>query len=206
MTEQNRSTTKWLPCELTKSELLAYGSELGTVTQDIKTEEDRHTSIKQELKATITQLESQRTILASKITRKEEHRDIEVDCKLDFGRDLYVETRTDTGEEILTRPIRDDERQEAMEFKTGTDEARDIKAIAADDSAFMQACNLAKSSSALAVDFLRDRLGGISFDRAVKILSLLAEVGIVKEVNDNVWTVIKNPDEIAALFTEEVTA
>lgn len=109
--------TKLLPCKLTNDELLNYGNELGSIIQDITTEEDRQVGLKQELKARLAGLESRRTGLATKVTRKEEVRDVEVEVELDFVNDMYREIRLDTGEVITERPITELERQESMDLK-----------------------------------------------------------------------------------------
>lgn len=115
-----KTITKLLPCKLTDEELLGYGNDLATVIQDMATEEDRQVSLKQELKARLTDLESRRSVLSNKITRKEEVRDVEVEPSLDFDIGAYRETRTDTGEMIFERPINEHEQQEQIEL-TGTE-------------------------------------------------------------------------------------
>jgi hypothetical protein len=109
-----RETTEALPCQLTNDELLAYGNDLGATIQDIAAEEDRQASIKVEMKSRMTKLEAIRTELASKITRREEYRDVKVEVILDFGDDKYKKVRLDTGEVIFERPINDEERQESL--------------------------------------------------------------------------------------------
>lgn len=111
-----QKTTKFLPCKLTNEELLRFADEIGTTTQDIATEEARQISLKQELKAKLTQLEARRTVLASMITRKEEHRDVAVEIRLDFGAEECRQIRLDTCEVVGTRAITDEERQEVLDF------------------------------------------------------------------------------------------
>jgi len=106
--------TELLPCVLTEAELLTFGEELGSVIQDMATEEDRQTSMKQELKARITKLESERTILATKITRKEELRDVSVEAQKDFHSNTHKVIRLDTGELVRERQLHPDEYQEEM--------------------------------------------------------------------------------------------
>lgn len=108
---------KSLPCKLTNDELLVYGSELASTVQDIKSEEDRQVSVKQEMKARITKLESERTILSSKIGRKEEDRDVDVEPCYDYNKNMYIERRLDTDEIIFERALFDDERQEEMNIE-----------------------------------------------------------------------------------------
>ncbi len=120
--------TSLLSCKLSDEELLKYGNDLGVVVQDIKTEEDRQTSLKQDLKARLTSLEADRAVLASKITRKEEFRAVEVQPAINFKEGVYREIRIDTGELLFERPVTEDERQEYLKLddkpakkKTGED-------------------------------------------------------------------------------------
>lgn len=109
-----RETTELLPCRLTNEELLVYGNDLGATIQDIAAEVDRQESVKREMKSRMSKLEATRTELASKITRKEEYRDIKVEIILDFEADKYKKIRLDTGEVTFERPINDEERQESL--------------------------------------------------------------------------------------------
>lgn len=108
--------TKLLPCKLNDEELLKYGSELGAVIQDVTAEEDQQISLKQDMKARLTSLEAERTALATKITRQEELRNVEVQPAIDFNKGVYREIRVDTGELIFERPVTDEERQEYIQF------------------------------------------------------------------------------------------
>jgi hypothetical protein len=108
--------TKLLPCKLTHDELLQYGNDLGSVIQDMQTEEDKQTSLKTELKARLATLESQKTELATKITRKEELRDIEVESRLNFASGTYQEIRLDTDEIVSERPLLPEEQQENIDL------------------------------------------------------------------------------------------
>jgi len=105
---------KSLPCKLTQDELLICGNDLASVIQDIKMEEDEQVNIKSEMKARLTELESRKTQLAIKLTRKEEWRPVEIERKLDFEDGKYREIRADTGEVIFEREISDDECQEKL--------------------------------------------------------------------------------------------
>lgn len=108
-----RFTTE-LPCKLTDDELLKCGEQLGTVHQDIDAEKDRQTSVKAQMKARLTELESRATILSCKLTRKEEERSVEVEPEKDFRKAIYHEKRLDTGKFINERPLRADEYQEEL--------------------------------------------------------------------------------------------
>ena len=103
--------SKLLPCKLSNEELLERGQQLGAVTQDIADEEARQVSIKQELKARLTELESQRMQLATQITRREEMREVEIVPERDYTLAKYYEIRQDTGEVVKERPLTPEERQ-----------------------------------------------------------------------------------------------
>jgi hypothetical protein len=106
--------TRLLPCKLTEPELLNYGQLMAQATQDIENEEGRQTSLKQELKARMTQLQATQSLLATKIARREETREVKVEAFLDLEKEEIYEVRQDTAEEISRRPVTDEERQETM--------------------------------------------------------------------------------------------
>ena len=106
--------TRLLPCKLTDDELREYGQDLAKVRQDILTEEARQVSLKQQLKASLTELEARSLRLSSMIARGEEARDVEVEPRLDFRKSEYCEIRADTGERISERLITEEERQEHL--------------------------------------------------------------------------------------------
>ena len=109
--------TRMLPCKLTDDELREYGQDLAKVRQDILTEEARQVSLKQQLKASLTELEARSLKLSSMIARGEEARDVDVEPQLDFKRGTYCEVRLDTGERIGERAVTAEERQENLLFE-----------------------------------------------------------------------------------------
>lgn len=109
-----------LPCRLTDDELLKAGSDLATAVQDIAAEEGRQTDIKASMKAKLAEIEARRTQIAIKVSRKEEHRDVEVDIWHDYQRAVVQEIRRDTGEIISTRVMSDSERQQALPMESVT--------------------------------------------------------------------------------------
>lgn len=116
-TERLKTFSKLLACKLTDEELLRYGGELGSVIQDIAEEEERQASLKQELKARLAGLEAKRTELATKIVRREELRDVEVQPERNYDASRYYEIRIDTGEVIKERPLSAEERQLGLEIE-----------------------------------------------------------------------------------------
>jgi hypothetical protein len=110
-----RTETRDLPCKLTVEELRDKADELATTVQAIESEKARQDSVKAELKATMTELESRQTRLAQVVSRREEYRDVKVIIEL-HENDIVKEMRDDTGEIIQIRPARDTERQPKMKF------------------------------------------------------------------------------------------
>lgn len=108
-----RTETRDLPCKLTVEELRDKADELATTVQAIESEKARQDSVKAELKATMTELESRQTRLAQVVSRREEYRDVKVIIEL-HENDIVKETREDTGDVIQIRPARDRERQQEM--------------------------------------------------------------------------------------------
>ena len=103
--------SEWLPCELDAGELRDRGDDLAGVVQDVAAETDRQTDQKAQMKARLMELESRKTQLAITISRREEHRDVPVVVTVDYALGVETRTRTDTGEVIGTRALREDEKQ-----------------------------------------------------------------------------------------------
>lgn len=114
MTTSVLVTTRSLPVKLTQEELLKVGGELAQTVQDIASEEDRATSLKSSIKARMAELEGRRTVLAIKVARQEEYRDVRVEKHFDGQRGIVQEIRTDSGEVIATRQMTDSERQMSL--------------------------------------------------------------------------------------------
>jgi hypothetical protein len=110
----HRTVVRSLPCVLTDEELLKKGSDLATAVQDIATEEGRQVDLKASMKARLAEIEARRTQLAIAVSRKEEHRDVEVDIWHDYQRAVVQEIRRDTGEIMNTRVMSDAERQQHL--------------------------------------------------------------------------------------------
>ena len=109
-TEIVRTETRNLPCKLTDGELRERSDELATTVQAVEGEKARQDSVKAELKAKMSELESRQTRLAQVVSRKEEYRDVKVSIEL-HANDLVKEVRQDTGELITVRPAKDFELQ-----------------------------------------------------------------------------------------------
>lgn len=103
-----------LDCDLTEKEILAYGRELAQINQEIASEEDRQSSLKQELKARITGIEARRTEISAKVNRGKELREVQIEVTADFKTDMATEIRMDTGEVYRERPLRDQEKQPGL--------------------------------------------------------------------------------------------
>lgn len=114
----SKTVVRSLPCRLTEEELLKAGGDLATAVQDIATEEGRQADMKASMKAKLAEIEARRTQLAIKVSRKEEHRDVEVDIWQDFQRAIVQEIRRDTGEILNTRVMSDAERQQHLPMET----------------------------------------------------------------------------------------
>ena len=107
------TTTKKLPVKLTDIEVLAKGSELASTIQEVGSEEESQKNLKDQMKAKLSELAARQTRLAIIVATRTEYRDVEV--QVEGTEDGQIrEVRLDTGEIMLTRPPRDDERQFAL--------------------------------------------------------------------------------------------
>lgn len=114
----HRTVVRSLACVLRDEELLKKGGDLATAVQDIATEENRQADIKASMKARLAEIEARRTQLAIAVSRKEEHRDVEVDIWHDYQRLVVQEIRRDTGEITGTRVMSESERQQNLPMET----------------------------------------------------------------------------------------
>ena len=108
---ETKRKTEFLACALTEDELRSYGGDLARIVQDVASETDRQADLRAQMKARMAELEARQSQLAIKISRREEHRDIEVIVTHDYGNGIVTTHRTDTGQQLTERMMRDDERQ-----------------------------------------------------------------------------------------------
>lgn len=107
----HRTVVRSMPCKLTEDELLKVGGELAATVQDIESEDRRQADVKAQMKSRLTELEARRSRLAITVSRREEHRDVQVEIWHDYQRGIVQDIRRDTGEIVHTRPMTDEERQ-----------------------------------------------------------------------------------------------
>ena len=108
--------TRRLRTALSQDELVERAQELASVIQRINTEVETQTTIKNQMKARMSELHGEQNRLALVVDRREDIRDVEVTILFDGSK--VQEVRKDTGEVILVRPLRDAERQVALEDQT----------------------------------------------------------------------------------------
>ena len=106
-----RIQSRSLPCKLTDDELKDKSRELATTVQEIASEETRQKNIKDQLKATMSELESRQTRLAGEVARGEIYREVDVEYRIDTKGETVQEVRLDTKAVIVSRQARDEERQ-----------------------------------------------------------------------------------------------
>ena len=93
--------------------------DLAQTVQEMGAEQDHQKNLKDQMKSRISELEARTTRLANVVAMGEELREVEVESQLVLDGAIgghVEEIRKDTGEIILTRPPRDDERQMLLEL------------------------------------------------------------------------------------------
>ena len=110
-----KTKTKKLPCKLTDAELQMAGTELASAVETMKAEKERQQEIKADMKAKLAELNGNISELATKVSHREELREVEVEIVLVPDSMLVQEVRLDTGEIVLTRKAEDDELQTSFE-------------------------------------------------------------------------------------------
>lgn len=109
-----RTETRFLPVKLDADELRDRGDKLAAVIQDLNAEENRQVDLKAQMKARLSELDARKTQLAIMISRREENQDVTVDIFHDFGRFVVSSVRRDTGEELSSRRMTEEERQQTL--------------------------------------------------------------------------------------------
>ena len=90
--------------------------------QEIAREEDRHATLKSQMKSSLQALEAKRNRLASVVASSTEYREVTVELLADFPSNAAVEIRADTGEELTRRLLVDSERQQFLPIEPGPDD------------------------------------------------------------------------------------
>jgi hypothetical protein len=106
-----RKETKNLPCKLTEAEVLAYGRDLAGKHAEYSRIEGEFTALKTEFKGKLEEVDARISTLASRVQSGQEYRDVETIETKNWTKLTVSSIRTDTGEVIQNRPMREDEKQ-----------------------------------------------------------------------------------------------
>lgn len=123
-----KTYTRELSCTLTEDEWNDRAKALAAAVQEIAREEDRHTTLKSQMKSSLQALEAKRNRLASVVASSTEYREVTVELIASFPTNAAIEIRTDTGEEISRRFLVDSERQQALPIDPGPDDLDQVEA------------------------------------------------------------------------------
>ena len=99
---------------LNDQEVLEQSMELAHTIQELADETDSQAGIKAIMKAKLMELDAKQSRLAAVVSTRTDYRDVEVEVALTDDA-MAQETRKDTGEIMLTRPLREDEKQLQLE-------------------------------------------------------------------------------------------
>ena len=114
-----RMVTKALPVNLTEAEVLQYGRDVARAVSDKTRIEAEFDSVKADYKGKIAEQEAIVSKLSPRIHSGKETRDVECSEVKNWTRMTVTVTRTDTMEEIESRPMREDEKQMQIEGVDG---------------------------------------------------------------------------------------
>lgn len=109
-----RRETSSLSCKLTEAEILAYGRDLASKHAEYARIESQFTAMKTEFKGKLEEVEARLATLANRIQSGEEYRDVETLETKNWSVLTVTRTRTDTGEVLESRPMREDEKQQEL--------------------------------------------------------------------------------------------
>lgn len=103
-------TTQKLPVVLSPDGIMDAARELASVIQADAVELEDQKTMKEQMKARLSELQARQSRLASVVASGKEYRDVEVEVRF-VDAEHVEEVRKDTGEVIVNRPPRDHERQ-----------------------------------------------------------------------------------------------
>ena len=109
-----KTITEQLPVALTKREARELGQKLAQQEGELDAHESRATQVKTELKAREAEIRAQIAAAAMSLRNGTKIADVPVQLEADFDQGVVRYLRRDTGEEIRTRPLGEDERQEPL--------------------------------------------------------------------------------------------
>jgi hypothetical protein len=96
---------------LSPEDLARHGRELVNLLGEIEEEEEDQSAQKAAMKERLATMAARQSKLAGLIRRGIEKRLVEVEVLADWKTQTAIERRTDTGEELERRPLRESERQ-----------------------------------------------------------------------------------------------
>jgi len=114
--------TQPLPHALIGPDYEKLARDLSNVLEEITNEEERAASVKKDLGARLSALESRRSEIASKIRRGAESRETPVSLIADLGLAKVFAIRDDTGEILSEREMTEEEKQAEL-FPAGPEPA-----------------------------------------------------------------------------------
>jgi len=113
--------------ELTKDELLAYGSEAADLASEEVQVGNRHQSEKGRFKADMEKIAGRRSVVLDRIRTKREFRDVECYAEYDYFSGMAEIKRVDTDELVMTRKMTVEEfKGERLPFQDPDEEEIDI--------------------------------------------------------------------------------
>lgn len=108
---QVRKETKQLACKLTEAEVTQYGRDLAGCHSDYARVEAEFAAIKSDYKGKLEGIDAKIGMFSGRISSGLESRDVACEETRNWTLALVRTIRTDTGEQLEQRPMREDEKQ-----------------------------------------------------------------------------------------------
>jgi len=123
-----RKVTKGLPCKLTDAEMFQYGKDAGHAFAERERIQGEFDAVKQDYKGKIEEQSAQIGKLSGRLHSGIETRDVACIEVKNWTKGTFTVTRTDTGDVVESRPLREDEKQmEISGVVTESDENKEQK-------------------------------------------------------------------------------
>jgi hypothetical protein len=119
--------TESLKCDLSREEIEAAGGDLARSIQEVGIIEEERKSVNDQYKARIASKDSDISRFAALVRNKYEFRQVDCTLTYDFIRCLVTKVRTDTGEILEERAMRDSERQMGLPIESNDAEEDSVE-------------------------------------------------------------------------------
>lgn len=111
---QEKVITKRLGCLLSDEERLEFADQLAEANERVESAKSAKKSMMKQMQSEIDVAEAHRDNVNNIVSSKTEYRDVDVRVIWNYDKGRIIQIRTDTGEQIVDRPMTQKEKQQNL--------------------------------------------------------------------------------------------